>query len=217
MTKPNLGNPNARGVEGNMGNTVPKHLSGISADQAERVTNQYNAESTYHPDINNESFTHLRELSDHVNRLAESSTSVFAELAKHSVDAAGNAHINHDNASALEHVRAVHDTLQNMKHDSTILPEIHPFLDRAAGHAAAYLQKFTPARVVPSSKGEASVSIDPDYRARAYVDTSRDKDNKLGGQFRGFTSPDALFQKRTYPAEQAKKAKNYVKPKKGTN
>lgn len=212
MTKPNLGNPNARGVEGNMGNTVPKHLSGISADQAERVKSQYNAESTYHPDINSESFSHLRELSDHVNRLAESSNNIFAGLAKDSVNAAGIAHINKDNASALEHVSQVHNILLNMKHDSTVLPEIHPFLDRAAGHAAAYVQKFTPARIVPSSKGEASVSIDPEYRARAYVDTTR---NKLGKQFQGFSSPDALFQKRTYPNEQAKKAKGYVKPKKG--
>lgn len=212
MTKPNLGNPNAKGTVGNRGDTAPMHLRGISPDFAQKVASQYNAESTYHDEINNEAFGHLRDLNDHVNRLAESSTSPFAMLAQHSVAAAGQAHLGKDNASALEHVQAAHDTLMNMKSDKTVLPELHSFIDRAAGHAKAYLGKFTPASV--RQKGDrASVLIDPTYRSRAFVDTERNPE-KYGTQFRGYPTPDALYQKVTYPAEQAKKAKGYVKPKK---
>lgn len=208
MSKPNLGNPNARGVIGNRGDTAPMHLRNIPQGYADRVANQYNAESTYHNAVNDEAFGHLKDLNDHVNRLAESSTSPLAMVAQHSMASAALAHMGKDNASAIEHVRQTHDTLQNMKYDTTVLPELHGFIDRASGHAQEYISKFTPANVTRPANGMASVTLDPAYRSRANVDVSTSKDSP----FRGFNNPDALYQKRTYPAEQAKKAKGYVKP-----
>jgi len=215
MSKPNLGNPNAKGVVGNRGDTAPMHLRNVAPDYANKVASQYNAESTYHPAVNDEAFTHLKDFNDHINRLAESSTSIFAMVARGNAAAAAQAHGNKDNATAMQHVQAANDNLKSMKTDSTVLPELHGFIDRASGHAEAYLNKFTPA-TVRKNPTDSTVLMDPSYRSRASVDVSKDEGNAMyGGQFRGFKSPDALYQKRTFPAEQAKKAKGYVKPKKG--
>jgi hypothetical protein len=217
----NKGNVNAKGTEGNAGNTAPLFARNIAEPKAQAIESQYNAEATYHPEVTQEAFTHLNDMQSYTNQLSHP----LAAVAQTHIANAANAHANHNySVSESERANGVTDvfenvnkaikTLNSMKLSPDVHPDLHPFIDQAVGHGQAYLNTLSPAKMQPSRSvpGAFSTSIDPEYRARADVDTTLDK-KKFGDTYRGFASPDALFQKRTYPAEQAKKAKNYVKPK----
>jgi hypothetical protein len=234
----NSGNKTAKGLEGNEGNNVPRHLANLPLEGkggAQAWTDQLNAETTYNPKVADSAHQHLQDAISHVNNASDLAQHVnpaasgFAMLAGMHLANAVAAHNTTQSASHEEqmsqvgsHLKEMTGALGSMKEmlGSDHAPEVHAAINKALESAGNYSKSYQPAKLFKSDEKNNlwSVGVNSKYRGEQMsIDTERDKPikneagektYKHGGAFGGYTSPDAFFQKKIYPASMKRAAKN---------
>lgn len=177
-----MANPNAEGTLGNAGNTVPKHLQGMGATEANRWVEDINHSARSHPDVHREAFEKLNVLHQHVGLLAAAG-SMYAHVAQGHLADAAHAHEGFEPSKAADHVRSAVAMLHEVPGEGDLSPEAKTHLSNAHSAAQDYLRTWTPSKVVPTKADPSlkSVSFTPDYREKVdakYAKTRMYENNK---------------------------------------